>query len=98
VRAFFPEGDLLTRLMGIAELKYGEMDLRFQFGMPNADYPAPIRRPLYVLDVDASVSQAHDFSEVVGHMDSAHDRIQAIFERSITGDLRGKMDAKPVQP
>jgi hypothetical protein len=30
-------------------------------------------------------------------MDQAHERIQTIFERSITQVLREKMDAKPVQ-
>ena len=96
-RDFFGTDESITRLITIAELKYGDMGVRFQFGMPNPDYPAPVRRPHFVLDLDASISEAHDLTETMSYMDGAHDRIQAIFERSITHALREKMNAKPVQ-
>ncbi len=96
-RDFYNSDEPITRLITIAELKYGDMGVRFQFGMPNPDYPAPVRRPLFVLDLDASISEAHPLAETMGYMDKAHDQIQAIFERSITQALREKMDAKPVQ-
>ena len=62
----------------------------FQFGLPNPDHPAPVRRPLFVLDIDARVSEAHELTERSGHMDEAHQRIQAIFERSISRRLYGR--------
>lgn len=96
-RGFFGDDDVITRLITIAELKYDDMGVRFLFGMPNPDYPAPVKRPLFVLDLDASISQAHVLTEVMTYMDEAHRRIQTIFERSITQALREKMDAKPVQ-
>lgn len=96
-RDFFNADEPITRLITIVELKYGDMGVRFQFGMPNPDYPAPVRRPLFVLDLDASISEAHALTETMGYMDKAHDRIQAIFERSITQALREKMDERPVQ-
>lgn len=96
-RDFFGADEPITRLITIAELKYGEMGVRFQFGMPNPDYPATVRRPLFVLDLDASISEAHDLPQTMSYMDEAHARIQAIFERSITLALREKMDAKPIQ-
>jgi uncharacterized protein (TIGR04255 family) len=43
----------VSRSLHWLELNYGEMGLRFQFGMPNPDYPAPIRRRHFVLDTDA---------------------------------------------
>lgn len=95
-RGFFDDGDAITRLITIAKLKYDDMGVRFQFGMPNPDYPAPVKRPLFILDLDASVSQAHDLVEAMTYMDEAHKRIQTIFERSITQALRESMDAKPV--
>jgi len=95
-RDFCVAGEPIKRLITIVELLYGDITVRFQFGMPNPDYPAEIRRPLFVLDIDASVSQAFDLTEVMNHMDSAHIRVQDIFERSITTALREKMDAKPV--
>ncbi len=94
---FFVGDDQITRLISIAEINYDDINVRFQYGMPNPDYPAPVKRPLFILDLDASVSQAHDLSEVMPYMDDAHDRIQALFERSITDSLREKMDVEPVQ-
>lgn len=96
-REFFDENDTLTRLINIAELQYDDINVRFQFGIPNPDYPAPVKRPLFVLDLDASVSQAHDLTEVLPYMEVAHQRIQTIYERSITNELRGKMDVRPIQ-
>lgn len=95
-RDFFDNDDAIARLISIAELKYGDMDVRFQFGMPNPDYPAPVKRPLFVLDLDASISQAHDLKDVMTYMDDGHRRIQTLFERSITESLREKMNAKLV--
>lgn len=95
-RDFYGADESITRLITITELKYGDMGVRFQFGMPNPDYPAPVRRPLFVLDLDANISEAHALTESMGYMDEAHERIQAIFERSITSALRERMDAKPV--
>ena len=96
-RDFFGEGDVVTRLISVAELKYDDVGVRFQFGMPNPDYPAPVKRPLFILDLDASVSQAHDLMDVMQYMDETHGRIQSVYERSITSTLREKMNARPVQ-
>jgi uncharacterized protein (TIGR04255 family) len=96
-RDFYRADESITRLITITELKYGDMGIRFQFGMPNPDYHAPVRRPLFVLDLDASISEAHELTETMRYMDEAHDRIQGIFERSITPALREKMDVRPVQ-
>ncbi len=96
-RAFLREGEEIARLITVTELNYEELALRFQYGMPNPDFPARIKRPFFVLDFDAYVSQAHALSEVLTYMDSAHGHIQDLYERSITNELRGKMDARPVQ-
>jgi len=56
--------------------------------MSNPDYPAPVKRPLFVLDIDASISQAHDLTDDVGYMEEVHNRIQALYERSNTDRLR----------
>lgn len=93
----FFHGDSLTRAMSLVELKYDDVEVKFQFGMPNPDHPAEIKRPLFVLDLDGAVAHAHDLADVPGYMDAAHDRIQAIYERSITDALREEMHAKPFQ-
>lgn len=92
---FFRNPESLTRLIHIAEMKLGDLDVRFQFGMPNPDYPAAMRRPQFVLDLDAYIQSAHNLRELVGYMGQAHDRIQTLFEGSITDKLREYMHAKP---
>lgn len=97
-RAFFSADEELTRLVCITELKYGQVGIRFQYGMPNPDFPAAIKRPLFVIDIDANVSEAHDLGQTMGYMDEAHGRVQSLFERGIKDTLREKMDAQqPVQ-
>jgi uncharacterized protein (TIGR04255 family) len=91
---FFSQQRQLTRLLQLAELKEGELDVRFQFGMPNPDYPAVIRRPFFVLDLDAYVQTAHDLKESLQYIDEAHDCIQDLFEKSITDKLRKRMHGR----
>jgi uncharacterized protein (TIGR04255 family) len=92
---FFKTPSQLTRLFHIAELKIEELDVRFQFGMPNPDFPAIMKRPLFVLDFDAYVQTAHELNESIQHMEKAHTAIQSLFEDSITDKLRSKMNVKP---
>lgn len=97
-RSFFADDGILTRLVSISELKYGQVGIRFQYGMPNPDFPAPIKRPLFIIDIDASVAEAHELGHSLAYMDEAHVRVQSIFERSIKQTLREKMNGKqPVQ-
>lgn len=83
----------LTRLFHAADMKYDEMNIKFQFGMPNPDFPAIMKRPMFVIDIDAYVDTAHKLSDVAAYMDIAHERVQSLFEDSITDELRGKMNA-----
>jgi uncharacterized protein (TIGR04255 family) len=93
-RRFFDANERLTRLMHASELKFGDVDLNFQFGMPNPDHPAVIRRPQYVLDLDAYVQTAHSPAESLKYMEQAHGYIQKLFESSITDQLRERMHVR----
>jgi uncharacterized protein (TIGR04255 family) len=93
-RHFLTDAEPLTRLMQAIELRFGEISLRYQFGMPNPDYPAVMKRLQFVLDFDAYVEIAHDLSHSLGYVVQAHELIQKFFERSITEKLRSKMNAK----
>jgi uncharacterized protein (TIGR04255 family) len=88
----FGEQRKLTRLFHIAEMKHDDIDIRFQFGFPNSDYPAVIRRPEFVMDLDAYVQVTHDLNESLQYMDGAHSIIQDLFEWSITDALRRRMN------
>ena len=94
-RNFFGADDVLTRLVSINELQQDEVRIRFQHGMPNPDFPAPIRRSNYVIDIDASVVEAHDLNTSIKLLEKAHTSIQKLFERSIKNKLREVMHVKP---
>jgi uncharacterized protein (TIGR04255 family) len=76
----------------IVELKRGDLDLRYQFGFPNQDYPAAMKRPELVLDLDAYTLSAHELVETPVFLESGHRLIQEMFETSITSKLREKMN------
>jgi len=63
-------------------------NMRFQFGLHNPDYPAPIRRRLFVLDFDAYCQGPLDAEDIPGALDKYHKAIQSLFERSITDKMR----------
>ncbi len=94
--AFFTQPRHLTRLIQVAELKREGLDVRFQFGMPNPDYPAMMKRPQFLLDIDAYVPTVHDLGESLQHMERGHGLIQELFEMSITKQLRERMNARSV--
>jgi len=88
---FFNQPNHLIRLIQVTELKHEDITVRFQFGMPNPDYPAIIKKPQFVLDYDAFVQSAHEFTNTLIYLDQAHEQIQGLFERSITPRLRELM-------
>ena len=81
----------IARLFHIAEFKYDDMLVKFQFGIPNPDFPAPVRQSAFILDIDAFVPGLIEFSDVEGIISMAHSHIQGLFESSITDALREKM-------
>ena len=84
----------LSKVMCSTEFTHDDATIRFQFGMPNPDYPAAIRRKIFILDVDAYYKGILDRDEVYPSLDSFHERIQALFELSITDGLRTRMRSK----
>lgn len=99
------KGDLLTsfnladdaktisRAFNVIEFNYGDdMQLRFQYGMPNPDFPAPIKKKLFILDWDAYAAGVslglHDIENYLEHF---HEKINSSFEEVITDNLRKKM-------
>lgn len=83
----------ISRAFHNLEFNMGDFNLRFQYGMHNPDYPAPIRRRVYILDFDAYNQGLQDFSEIPNNIERFHDSIQGLFESVITDELRGLMNA-----
>lgn len=83
----------IIRSFNAMEFDYGEFRMRFGFGMPNPDHPAPISQKLFVLDFDAYCSFVMELPEVIEAIDLYHRKINASFEEVITQKLRTKMGA-----
>ena len=73
------------------EVAFPDFNLRFQFGAHNPDYPAPIRRRVFILDYDAYFKGLLEAQDIPDCLDMYHGAIQELFERSITEKLRGIM-------
>lgn len=79
----------VNRLFHIVEFKYADdIQLKFQFGVPNPDFPAPLRAPLFVLDMDAYFEGLQNLENLREHLDSSHLHIQELFETSILDEFR----------
>ncbi len=72
-------------------LNYGDVMLRFQYGMHNPDYPATIRKKLFVLDYDAYCEGPQNKQEIETNLKCIHDKIIEFFELSILDNLRAIM-------
>lgn len=74
-------------------LEFNDSDARFivQYGMQNQDYPAPIRRKEFTLDLDSFVTGVVDYQQLESTLDALHARIIDTFESSILKNLRKVM-------
>ncbi len=85
----------ISRVFNIIEFNYGDSHLRFQYGMPNVDYPAAIKKKTFVLDWDMSVNDADlKIQDVSPRLCKFHEKIKSSFEEVITDALREKMRGK----
>jgi len=90
---FSDRKNIINRIFHIVEYKYeDDIQLKFQFGVPNPDFPAPVRAPLFVLDMDAYYNGLQDKNDISDNLNNSHERIQHLFENSITDNLRRLMD------
>jgi uncharacterized protein (TIGR04255 family) len=92
---FADQRSSVSRFFHIAEFKHeDDIQVKFQFGVPNPDYPAPIRTPQFVLDMDAHFDGLQTLEDLRDHLDLCHAYIQHLFETSITDELRRLMNAQ----
>ena len=88
------EPNNIVRAFHNLELKYNDIMLKFQYGIHNPDYPAIIKKKVFILDFDASFSgilKQHEIDEVLVRQ---HQIIQNQFEFSITQELRDYFNLK----
>lgn len=87
----------LTRAFHIVEFNYDGQHVKFQFGIANPDYPAPIKRRHFVIDIDSYFIGALTQEDVARCVDAAHEKIQVLFEESITDKTRALMEPSGAQ-
>jgi uncharacterized protein (TIGR04255 family) len=90
----FTDRDTLSRVFHIVDFKFDQVQVKFQFGLPNPDFPAPIKKSLFVLDLDGVVSGPQGHQDMMDSADLAHTRIQHLFEDSITDEMRVLMNER----
>ena len=88
----FPEDpNLICRAFNNLELNYGDLILKFQYGIHNSDYPARIRKKTFILDYDAFSLGLQNLEDIAQNLDKLNDAIHEVFEQSIRDGLRNKM-------
>lgn len=89
---FAEDKNLVTRIFHNLEIKYDDMNVRFQYGIRNPDYPSIIKKKEFILDYDVYWSGEQDISELSGKLKKYHDHAESLFEASIKDGLRDKMN------
>lgn len=84
---------VLTRVFHIVEFNYDGQQVKFQFGIANPDHPAPIKKRQFILDLDSHFVGAITREEIKPFIGAAHDKIQELFEDSITDRTRSIMSS-----
>lgn len=84
--------ETISRAFHVLEFNYGENSLRFQFGMFNPDYPAPIKKKIYTLDFDMYVTRLLEKTDIEQTLNRFHEKVSYSFEEVITDELRKIME------
>ena len=82
----------VSRAFHNLEINYGNMNLRVQYGMHNPDYPACIRKKVFILDFDGYFQGIIEKGDIESNLIEFHGKIYEMFEKSIKDDLRRLMN------
>lgn len=83
--------ETISRAFHLLEFNYADMMMRFQYGMNNPEFPAPIKRKLFTLDYDAYYENLIEVTDIKGMLNKFHKKIKLSFEEVITNGLRDMM-------
>lgn len=94
IENFFDDQKTISRSIGQTIQNKENHILKFTYGIYNkTSFPAPIARKEFILDYDCN-TQVLEESNVMPFLKTFHDEIQALFEKSITDELRNYMGVK----
>ena len=83
--------ELICQALHKLVILYEDFFVNIHYGMNNPDFPTPIIRKSYILDLDAYFSGLLDFQSATNYLTSFHEKINEIFERMIEDPLRQLM-------
>lgn len=89
-----PADARLLKLVTQSEFRFENASFRLNFGIENPDYPAPVARKEFLLDLDAYLQGQIEINETKETLDNFHRHIQETFESLITDKLRKLMMVK----
>ena len=81
----------ISRAFQNLELILPDMMIRFQYGMHNPDYPAPVKRKLFILDYDGYCESLQGEKELKDNLTKINAKLSALFKRSIGTKLEAIM-------
>ncbi|MBO0137393.1 TIGR04255 family protein [Vibrio sp. Vb2736] len=87
----FHASENVSRVFHVLEYNFDGQILKYQFGLPNPDYPAVIKKKQFILDLDSFFTGAFDEKEIYDCIALGHQKIQELFEKSITDKTRELM-------
>lgn len=87
----FHASENVSRVFHVLEYNFDGQILKYQFGLPNPDYPAIIKKKQFILDLDSFFTGAFDEKEIYDCIALCHQKIQELFEKSITDKTRELM-------
>jgi len=82
------DGKEVLRVFNNFTIRDHDMILRFQYGMHNPDFPAPIKKKIFILDLDAYTEGLLEFGDIEEKLEKFHEAIGNLFEQVITDKLR----------
>lgn len=94
VKGFTESRDSVLRSMHLLEVQEKSNNLTFQFGLFNSEYPNPIARKEFALDLDCSSREEIPATQIYKSASEYNEVVSKWFERSITDELRRTMGGK----
>jgi uncharacterized protein (TIGR04255 family) len=86
------EEEYTSRMLNIIEYTRPQNKTKLQYGFYNADYPSPIKRLDFVLDIDSYCDYAQEIKDVEAILDILRIDARNTFENFITDKTRGMMN------
>ena len=84
--------DKVSRALQTIEFSFENLSMRIVYGLFNPDYPSPIRKKTYILDLDAYSHVVYEAGDIHRLLDDLHTIIQKYFEHSITPEMRALLN------